>query len=99
MNMMNITSIARPRHRPADLHYEADCKAALDPVLRGLLDMAEAAGWDRRKAAYTLMFLAARHVTGDEADSPPRYQEAAPAALDWRAGQLKTQTGAVPGSE
>jgi hypothetical protein len=86
MNMMNITRIARPKHRPTDLHYEADCKAALEPMLRSLLDMAEAAGWDRRKAAYMLMFLAAMHVTGDEADSAPRHQEAASAAPDWRAG-------------
>ncbi|WP_281406236.1 hypothetical protein [Aquamicrobium sp. LC103] len=29
----------------------------------GLLDMAESAGWSRRTAASTLMFLAAQHVS------------------------------------
>jgi hypothetical protein len=84
MNMMNITRIAPPKLPATDLHYEADCKAALDPMVCGLLDMAETAGWDRRKAAYTLMYLAARHVTGGDGASPPHQPPASPA---WRAGQ------------
>jgi hypothetical protein len=82
--MTNITRIAPPKFPATDLHYETDCKAALDPMFCGLLDMAEAAGWDRRKAAWTLMYLAARHVTdGDGASSrhPPQ------ASPDRRASQ------------
>ena len=87
MNMMNSTGIPRPKHQPTDLHYEADCKAALDPMFRGMLDMTEAAGWDRRRAAYTLTILAAKHVT-DEPPAPPlRHQMIDSAAPDSPARQ------------
>ncbi|WP_258123246.1 hypothetical protein [Mesorhizobium onobrychidis] len=32
------------------------------PLVDGLLDAVESAGWDRRKAAYTLMFLSAQRL-------------------------------------
>jgi hypothetical protein len=35
----------------------------LKPLLTGLLDRAESAGWNRRTAASTLMFLAAQQVS------------------------------------
>ena len=59
MNWMNITNIAPPE-RPATDHGEAELKAALDPIVSELLDIAVSAGWDRRKSAYTIMVLAAR---------------------------------------
>ena len=40
--------------------YETQLRTALDPLLQRVLDVAEKSGWDRRKAAYTMMFLAAR---------------------------------------
>jgi hypothetical protein len=42
----------------------------LRPWLEGVLKMAEVAGWNRRTAASTLMFLAAQHVSsaGTSAD-------------------------------
>jgi len=65
MNMMSsVTKIAPPTHSRTDFAYEAECKEVLAPQLLGLLEAAEAAGWDRRKAAYTLMFLAARQLSG-----------------------------------
>jgi len=69
MNMMNLNVIPPPSRAANDLNYEADLKVALDPVLDDLLDRTEAAGWDRRKAAYTIMFLAARKLT-DSKQSP-----------------------------
>jgi hypothetical protein len=66
---MNIDRFPPPQRSPSDLNHEADLKALLDPVLSELLDRAESAGWDRRKAAYSLMFLAARNVTDGAADT------------------------------
>ncbi|UVK57522.1 hypothetical protein DBIPINDM_008108 (plasmid) [Mesorhizobium sp. AR02] len=63
MNMMNFNVLPPPSRAATDLNYEADLKVALDAVLADLLDRTEAAGWDRRKAAYTIMFLAARNLT------------------------------------
>jgi hypothetical protein len=54
--------IEAPTRPTTDFNYETDCRAALAPLVEGLLDMAESAGWDRRKAAYTLMFLSAQRV-------------------------------------
>lgn len=75
MNVMNLNVIPPPSRAATDLNYEADLKVALDPILSELLDQAEHAGWDRRKAAYTVMFLAARKLT-DNKPSP----EIAPSA-------------------
>ncbi|RUU52233.1 hypothetical protein EOC99_32545 [Mesorhizobium sp. M7A.T.Ca.TU.009.01.1.1] len=43
--------------------YETECRNMLKPLLAGLLEMAEAAGWNRRTAASALMFLAAQQVS------------------------------------
>ncbi|RJT27889.1 hypothetical protein D3227_35315 [Mesorhizobium waimense] len=69
MNVMNLDVIPPPSHAATDLNYEADLKTALDPILSELLDGAERAGWDRRKAAYAMKFLAARNLT-DGKDPP-----------------------------
>lgn len=62
--MSSIGTVAPPTHRPTDfLAYETECRSALKPLLAGLLDMAESAGWSRRTAASTLMFLAAQHLS------------------------------------
>ncbi|RWC97968.1 MAG: hypothetical protein EOS32_01850 [Mesorhizobium sp.] len=63
MNVTNFNVIPPPSHAATDLNYEAELKVALDPVLDDLLDRTAAAGWDRRKAAYTIMFLAARKLS------------------------------------
>lgn len=63
MNVMKINKIAAPQRTATDLNYETDLKTALEPVLTEVLDLAESAGWDRRKAAYTVMFLAARQLS------------------------------------
>ena len=65
MNMMRgIGSVPSPTH-PANefLAHETECREVLKPLLDGLLDIAESAGWSRRTAASTLMFLAAQHVS------------------------------------
>ncbi|AZO48873.1 MAG: hypothetical protein EOS54_02185 [Mesorhizobium sp.] len=69
MNVTNFNVIPPPSHAATDLNYEAELKVALDPVLDDLLDRTAAAGWDRRKTAYTIMFLAARKLT-DTMPSP-----------------------------
>jgi hypothetical protein len=56
-NMMT-TELASPTCSPTDIQYEADCRAALRSALGELLDLAELAGWSRRRAAYALMMLA-----------------------------------------
>lgn len=59
-----LGSVPPPTHPAKDfLAYETECRAALKPLLTGLIDMAEAAGWSRRTLASTLMFLAAQHVS------------------------------------
>jgi len=63
MNMMNFNVILPPTYPANDPNYETELKAALDPVLENLFDRTEAAGWNRRKAAYTVMFLAARQLS------------------------------------
>ncbi|MER8829939.1 hypothetical protein [Mesorhizobium sp. M0988] len=63
MDMMNsFGKIAAPTLPRTDFNYEAECKTALAPIVDGLLDAVESAGWDRRKAAYTLMFLSAQRL-------------------------------------
>jgi hypothetical protein len=62
--MTDIGSVPTPTRSPSEfLAYETECRSALKPLLTGLLDMAESAGWNRRTAASTLMFLAAQHVS------------------------------------
>ncbi|RUV81829.1 hypothetical protein EOA75_31170 [Mesorhizobium sp. M1A.F.Ca.IN.022.07.1.1] len=65
MDVMSGTGpVPAPEHVPSEfLAYEAECRTALQPLLAGLLDAAEAAGWRRRTAASTLMFLAAQQVS------------------------------------
>jgi len=65
MNMMSGDgAIPAPTHPASEfLAYETECRSALKPLLTRLLDTAEAAGWNRRTAASTLMFLAAQHVS------------------------------------
>ncbi len=62
--MTDIGSVPPPTHSPSQfLAYETECRHALKPLLTGLLDRAESAGWNRRTAASTLMFLAAQQVS------------------------------------
>ena len=59
-----IEPVPPPSHSASEfLAYETECRTALKPLLASLLDMAESAGWNRRTAASTLMFLAAQHVS------------------------------------
>ncbi|CDX61745.1 conserved hypothetical protein [Mesorhizobium plurifarium] len=68
MNMMSADgSIPAPTRSASEfLAYETECRSALKPLLAGLLDAAEAAGWNRRTVASTLMFLAAQQVSATE---------------------------------
>ncbi len=62
--MTEIGSVPPPTHSPSQfLAYETECRSALKPLLAGLLDMAVSAGWNRRTASSTLVYLAAQHVS------------------------------------
>lgn len=62
--MIGSQPVPSPTHPASDFFaYDAECRNTLKPLVVGLLDMAEAAGWNRRTAASTLMFLAAQHVS------------------------------------
>lgn len=62
--MPDIGTVASPTRPPNDfLGHETECRDVLRPWLEAVLDMAERAGWNRRTAASTLMFLAAQHVS------------------------------------
>lgn len=71
MNAMSgIGTVASPTRSQTDLPiYEDECRAAMQPWLKRLLDIAEAAGWRRRTVASTLMFLAARELVAGSEDS------------------------------
>jgi hypothetical protein len=68
MNLIAGTGmVAAPTTKPNDfLAYENECRDVLRPWFKGLLESAASAGWDRRTAAATLMFLAAQHVSRGE---------------------------------
>jgi len=66
--MADLDHVPAPRHPPHDfLSHEAEARTALAPLLESLLARLEEAGWDRRTAASTLMFLAAHQVSAAEA--------------------------------
>jgi hypothetical protein len=54
--------IKRPRRPLIDMQYDAECREALGPLLEELLDQFEAVGWNRNKAAYEMMYFAARRM-------------------------------------
>jgi hypothetical protein len=57
-------SVAAPTHAQSEfISHEAECRSVLKPLLTGLLDMVETAGWKRRVAASVLMFLAAQQLS------------------------------------
>lgn len=45
-----------------DVRYQTECQFALEPSISGLMDKAEAAGWDRRQAAFAVIALASTLV-------------------------------------
>ena len=68
--MAENIAIASPQHPAKEfLAYEMDCREALQPLLMGILDSAEAAGWDRRIATSTVMFLAARQLSASNSNA------------------------------
>ncbi|ESY76898.1 hypothetical protein X740_26000 [Mesorhizobium sp. LNHC221B00] len=47
--MAGLGPLPAPTHEAKEfLAYEKECRSVLQPRLAGLLDMAEAAGWNRR---------------------------------------------------
>ena len=54
--------IKRPRRPLIEIQYDAECREALVPLLEELLDQFEAVGWNRNRAAYEMMYFAARRM-------------------------------------
>ena len=59
---MDIVEMASPTCSPIDIRYEADCRAALAPIIGEMLDLPGAAGWNRRRVAYAAMMVAAQEL-------------------------------------
>lgn len=76
--MTTVGAVPSPTHPAKEfLAHETECRSVSKPLLDGLIDMTEAAGWSRRTVASTLMFLAAQHVSvtskapvGDQTETP-----------------------------
>jgi len=70
MDMTSARAVPSPTHLAKQfLAYDAECKQALKPLLEGLINRAEAAGWNRGTVASTLMYLAAQHVSPPSASA------------------------------
>ncbi|HEV2503775.1 MAG TPA: hypothetical protein VGV39_11920 [Mesorhizobium sp.] len=61
--MAKETQIRKPQYHTNQATYEADCRDALTGQVDRLLDEAEAAGWERTKAASALMYLSAKRLS------------------------------------
>jgi hypothetical protein len=59
---MAETAIKGPQHEVNAARYDSDCQEALASTLDDLIRRAEAAGWDRQRAASALMYLAAKKL-------------------------------------
>jgi hypothetical protein len=55
-------AIRKPVHEVNAARYDSDCQEALAGSLDDLIAQAEAAGWDRNRAASALMYLAAKRL-------------------------------------
>ncbi|MFI0848688.1 hypothetical protein [Mesorhizobium sp. IMUNJ 23232] len=74
-----IGTVPSPTHPAKDfVRHESECRSALKPLMISLLDMAESAGWNRRTAASTLMFLAAQQLTTTAGNSRDVAHDAKP---------------------
>lgn len=60
--MPKDTAIKSPESHANSFTYDAECQGALTDPLERLLDDAQAAGWDRTKAAAALMYLSAKRL-------------------------------------
>lgn len=52
--------VDKPKKTKTDSKYEIECREALKPHLDAMVDLAVKAGWDRKVASFSLMYLAAK---------------------------------------
>ena len=71
MNVVaNVAPVPAPKSEASEfLAYEAECKDVMRPLVNGVIEMAENAGWKRRSVASALMFLAAQHISAASAEN------------------------------
>ena len=67
--MAKRVRINAPTISPADSAYAAECRFSIEPSFIKMIEMAVAAGWDRKQVAFATMFLAAEHARAS--DGPP----------------------------
>ncbi|TPJ50679.1 hypothetical protein FJ471_29875 [Mesorhizobium sp. B2-7-1] len=72
--MANELAIKSPSLEANAARYDSDCQDALAAATDNLLDQAEAAGWDRRRAASALMYLAAKRLNGAAVNSTKSFR-------------------------
>ena len=61
--MSKDMAIKSPECNLNSLTYDAECQSAMVDRLEKLLDDAQAAGWNRTKAAAALMYLSAKRLS------------------------------------
>jgi hypothetical protein len=66
--LIEAPTIASPKSFSHSAAYEAECREALRPHLEAIIDLAVKAGWERSKASYSLMYLAAKAAKTEDAD-------------------------------
>lgn len=52
--------VEKPNKAKIHFDYEIECREALRPHLEAMIDLAVKAGWDRKVASFSLMYLAAK---------------------------------------
>ncbi|MEW9807052.1 hypothetical protein [Mesorhizobium marinum] len=52
--------VQKPKNAIRHSSYETECREALKPHLDSIIDLAVKAGWDRKMASFSLMYLAAK---------------------------------------
>ena len=58
--------VESPKHQLTHSDYEQECRDALRPHLKALLELAAKYGWDRKVASFSLMYLAATSSKADD---------------------------------
>jgi hypothetical protein len=64
--MTEDANFSQPEKPVAHPDYEQGCREVLAPHLHALIERAVAAGWDRSKVTFSLMYLAAKSARASE---------------------------------
>lgn len=70
--MAKRVRINAPTKLPTDADYALECRFCLEPSLTKMIELAVAAGWDRKHVAFATMFLAAEIANDDSQPALPQ---------------------------